>query len=346
MRADRLITILLLLQSHGKMTAKQLAERLEVSERTVYRDMEALSRAGIPVVADRGVGGGWRLMEKYRTNLTGFKEKEIQALFVSPPAHLLDDLGLTRSAEDARNKLLAAIPDTYRHGAKEVWQRIHVDTRAWRKPEETVAAFETLQQAIWEEKRLHILYRRSDGDTVERTVDPLGLVAKGSVWYLVASIDETVRTYRASRILSATPTNERFVRPTDFDLAQYWESSTQAFIDHLPEYEIQVEAAPSVLPKLPYAGWFAKIRAVGHPLDSGWIPVTLCFDTEEEAKAFVLGFGDNMKVVEPSCLAREVVKMAHAVVQFYGESVKQGGASLASEGSDVDKVAVQSDEKK
>ena len=224
MRADRLISILLLLQSHGRMTAKQLAERLEVSERTVYRDMEALSRAGIPVVADRGVGGGWRLMEKYRTNLTGFKEKEIQALFVSPPAHLLDDLGLTRSAEDARNKLLAAIPDTYRHGAKEVWQRIHVDTRAWRKPEETVAAFETLQQAIWEEKRLHILYRRSDGDTVERTVDPLGLVAKGSVWYLVASIDETVRTYRASRILSAASTNERFVRPTDFDLAQYWES--------------------------------------------------------------------------------------------------------------------------
>ena len=346
MRADRLISILLLLQSHGRMTAKQLAERLEVSERTVYRDMEALSRAGIPVVADRGVGGGWRLMEKYRTNLTGFKEKEIQALFVSPPAHLLDDLGLTRSAEDAgTNCSLPSLTRTVtvqkKSGSAYTSTPVRGESRRRRLP-----PLKHCSRRFREEKRLHILYRRSDGDTVERTVDPLGLVAKGSVWYLVASIDETVRTYRASRILSAASTNERFVRPTDFDLAQYWESSTQAFIDHLPEYEIQVEAAPSVLPKLPYAGWFAKIRAVGHPLDSGWIPVTLCFDTEEEAKAFVLGFGDNMKVVEPSCLAREVVKMAHAVVQFYGESVEQGGASLASEGSDVDKVAVQSDEKK
>lgn len=317
MRADRLISIVLMLQSHGRMTAKQLADRLEVSERTIYRDMQALSGAGIPVIADRGVGGGWRLLEEYRTNLTGLKETEIKALFVSPSGQLLDDLGLTRTAEDARNKLLASLPAASHDTVKDVWERIHIDTSAWRKPKEKLVSFETLQQAVWDEKKLKLRYRRADSSMTERIVEPLGLVAKGSVWYLVAAVDETVRTYRVSRIQSATLIYENFTRPQDFSLAQYWKSSTQAFVDNLPEFDIHVVAAPSIFSKLKYTGRFVQIRTVGTPDDNGWIPVTVRVDTEQEAKELILGFGNSIKVLEPRYLVDEVVKMARDVIALY-----------------------------
>lgn len=317
MRADRLVSILLSLQSHGQMTAKQLAERLEVSERTIYRDMEALSGAGIPVVADRGVNGGWRLLEEYRTNLTGLKEAELKALFVSPSSQLLDDLGLSGTIENARNKLLASVPDHYRENVKDVWHRIHIDTSAWKQAKEQIVSFETLQKAVWEESKLNMCYQRADGNTVERTVAPLGLVAKGSVWYLVALSEDDVRTYRASRIEKATLTGERFDRPPDFDLAQYWKASMQAFVDNLPQYEVRVEVMSSVFPRLKFTGRFVQIRKVGDANAEGWIPVTLRFDTEQEAQAYILGFGDHIKIIEPQYLISQVVEMAESVVAFY-----------------------------
>src|SRR5579884_4031323 len=203
MRADRLLSILLHLQVHRRITAGELARRLEVSERTIYRDMVALGMAGIPVVAERGVHGGWMLMEEYRTNLTGLNEAEIQALFLAKPTRLLADLNLDKAAEGALVKLLAALPTMHRRGAQDVRQRIHIDVLGWRQTREALPLLPPLQEAVWQERRVRMTYRRGDGEVVERVIEPLGLVAKGSIWYLIASAEGEgePRTYRISRVL-------------------------------------------------------------------------------------------------------------------------------------------------
>ncbi|HEX7064569.1 MAG TPA: YafY family protein, partial [Bacillales bacterium] len=316
-RADRLVSILLLLQSKGRMTAGQLAEKLEVSERTIHRDMEALSSAGIPVLAERGAGGGWRLLEEYRTNLTGLKESEIQALFVAPSGQLLEDLGLTRTAEDARNKLLAALPSLYRHNAEEVWNRIHIDTSTWRQSQEKIASFEILKEAVWSNNKLQISYERADGEKIDRRVGPLGLVAKGGTWYFIASAKGNIRNYRVSRIQSATLTEETFERPEDFDLVQYWTSSTKRFIQNLPKYEVHAEVQSSILPRLKFTGRFVQVHETGNPNNGRWTPVKLSFDTKLEAQEYILGLGDQIKIIEPHGLHNEILKMAEETVAFY-----------------------------
>src|SRR5215212_9732508 len=222
MRADRLLSILLLLQTHRRMTAGALAQRLEVSRRTVHRDMEALSMAGVPVYAERGAGGGWVLPDSFRTDLTGLTESEIQALFVSMPTRLLADLGLAQASDAALVKLLAALPSVARRDAEQVRQRIHVDGAGWHQSAETVPALATLQEAVWIDRRVRLNYRRGDGSAVERVVDPLGLVAKGRLWYLVAGVDGEPRTYRISRVEAAEILDEPASRTPDFDLATFW----------------------------------------------------------------------------------------------------------------------------
>src|SRR5215470_6233614 len=251
MRADRLLSILLPLQVHRRMTARTLATRLEVSERTIHRDMVALSGAGVPLTAERGSGGGWRLLEEYRTNLTGLNEAEVQALFLAKPPRLLTDLGLDRAAEAAVIKLLAAIPATARQGAEEVRQRIHVDVPGWRREEEAIPYLPILQEAIWQERRLRFTYGyESGGTSVERVADPLGLVAKGSVWYFVAAIEGEMRTFRVSRVRTATLLSDPCLRPLDFDHAAYWEHSTAEFAASFPRYPATVRVAPDLLPYL------------------------------------------------------------------------------------------------
>lgn len=317
MRGDRLLSILLLLQSQGQMTAKQLAERLEVSERTIYRDMEALSGVGIPVFAERGKSGGWRLLEGYQTRLTGLKESEIQALFVSPSEQLLNDLGITRTAKDASAKLLASLPAVYRESAKNVWNRIHVDTSTWRQQKEKMAAFETLKNAVWKENKLKMHYQRADGEAGVYLVKPLGLVAKGSKWYFIVSNDnDEFRTYRVSRILSALPVKETFERPKDFNLAQYWSSSTKSFIENLPNFEVWVEVTSTIIPRLTFTDRFAQIVEFGNKRGD-WVAVKLSFNTEEEAKGYILGFANQIKVVEPKELHDQILKMAEATIALY-----------------------------
>ncbi len=209
MRADRLLSILLLLQVHQRITARDLAQRLEVSERTIHRDMDILSGAGIPVTAERGAGGGWALLDDYRTDLTGLNAAEIQTLFLATPTRLLADLGLRQAADAALIKLLAALPSVARQGAEYARQRIHVDAAGWQQSRDDVPILPLLQEAIWQERRVALGYRRGDGTTVERVVDPLGLVAKGSLWYLIAAADGETRTYRVSRVGSAVITDER-----------------------------------------------------------------------------------------------------------------------------------------
>ncbi|WP_368901639.1 helix-turn-helix transcriptional regulator [Oceanobacillus oncorhynchi] len=318
MRGDRFISILLLLQSQGRMTAKELSEKLEVSERTIYRDMEVLSGSGIPVFADRGQNGGWSLVDGYQTDLTGLKESEIRALFVPAAPQLLDDLGLTRTSEDARNKVIASLPAAYRESAKDIWSRIHIDTSSWRGTKEKIASFEVLKNAIWKNNKLNILYQRADGQTNHYIVQPLGLVAKGSSWYVIAAKENgDIRNYRASRIQSAVPSKETFERPVDFDIAAYWKNSKQAFIKALPTYEVWVNTSREMLPRLSFSTYFARIIETASTDEKGWTRVKLAFDTKEEAKRFLLGFTDQMTVTEPVELHAEILRMAEAAVAHY-----------------------------
>jgi predicted DNA-binding transcriptional regulator YafY len=318
MRGDRLVSILLLLQSYGKVTASELAKKLEVSERTIYRDMDALSATGIPVYANRGKNGGWSLIEGYRTNLTGLKEAEIQALLLPASVTLLDDLGLTQTSQDARHKLLASLP-VGRERIIDVWNRIHIDTSTWiKRKKEKNSAFETIKEAIWKQNKLHIQYQRANGEQTEENVCPFGLVAKGSNWYLVAAKEnEAIRSYRVSRIRIAIPIAETFKRPSGFDLAYYWENSTSNFVKSLPTYEVQAMVHSSIYPRLTFTDRFVQLTKVGDDNKNCWIPIHLSFQTENEAKGYLLGFADKIKVIEPKDLKDKILKMAQSVLSMY-----------------------------
>jgi len=318
MRADRLISILLLLQIHRCLTANDLAKRLEVSERTIHRDMEALSSVGVPVTADRGAGGGWRLIGDYRTKLTGLNDTEIQSLFLNVPPQLLADLGLEKTSEAAMTKLLAEVPGDARRDAEFARQRIHVDVSGWNRSEESVPMLPTLQQAVWQDRKLNISYQRDpDCEAFERVVDPLGLVAKGSVWYLIAAVENEPRTYRVSRVLAATLLNDPCERPPDFDLAAHWQQSAQVFKTQLPRFDATLRVRQESLRRLYYAVRFARVEHVGEPDADGWAIVEMRFQLEDEAAEFALSFGPQIEVMEPVTLREKVIGLAKSVVEFY-----------------------------
>ena len=313
-----MFSIVLLLQAHHQMTARDLASRLEVSERTIHRDMEALSGAGIPVVAARGLGGGWSLLGEYRTTLTGLTETEIQSLFVTKPAKLLADLRLEKAADGALLKLLACLPTTFRRGAERARQRIHVDVSGWSRREEAVPFLPILQEALWLERKLQISYERGpDCEAVQRTIAPFGLVAKGSVWYLVGAVDGHVRSYRVSRITQAEVLNERTEIPAAFDLAQYWEQSATTFKSNVPNYLAHFWVSPEVWLRLSFAGRFARVTETDEIDARGWRKVMVGFDVEEMACEWAVSFGPNLEVTEPLSLREKVIDMAQATLRFY-----------------------------
>jgi predicted DNA-binding transcriptional regulator YafY len=329
MRADRLLSIILLLQAHQRMTAGELARRLEVSERTIYRDMDALSMAGIPVVAERGASGGWTLLDTYKANLSGLNvlmqsisPAELQTLFLNAPARALDDLGLQRASEAAALKLLGALPAVSRRNVEYIRQRIYVDATGWRAFNEDISALPTLQEALWQERKLIIRYQRGDQTLVERLIDPLGLVAKGSVWYLVAGVDSEIRTYRVSRLREVRLADQPSVRLPDFDLAAYWEQSAAEFKANLPRYPTLLRAAPEILARLPLMWRFAQIERVDPPDADGWSKAAVLFELEEEACLYVLSFGPHIEVLEPPALRDRVIAVAQLIVAFYAEHVQ------------------------
>ncbi len=319
MRADRLLSILLLLQVHRRITAHELARRLEVSERTIYRDMEALSIAGIPVTAERGTGGGLILAEAFRTNLTGLKANEIQALFLERPVHVLNDLGLHQASEAALIKLQAVLPAIYRYNAEYVRQRIHVDGSGWQQSgEESLTFLPILQEAIWQEHKVALTYQRSD-KLVERILDPLGLVVKGRIWYLIASVAGEKRTYRISRIQHASQLDEASVRPTDFDLADYWQQSSVAFVTNIPRYVVSVRLHQRVLPRLIHAGRFIQVEPLGQPNADGLLDARILFEARDEACGYLLSFGTDIEILEPDELREQVIMLATSLVAFYAQ---------------------------
>jgi predicted DNA-binding transcriptional regulator YafY len=323
MRADRLLSLLMLLQARGRMTAQKLGEELEVSVRTIYRDIDALSAAGVPVYAERGPGGGCELIEDYRTNLTGLTEDEVRALFMLSIPAALDELGVGGELKAALRKLAAALPAARRRDEEMVRQRIHLDWAGWFQPEEPAPHLRTMQRAVWEDRRLRLTYRLQVGPHVEqfeRTVDPYGLVAKAGVWHLVCAGDGRTRVYRISRVLDARITDEQFERSGDFDLAAFWESWCAGQEEGRPSYPVIARVSPDLVPLLPlYFG--DRIRDVvaraGPPDAAGWITLTLPFERLEAARERMLGFGRAVEVLEPQALRQSVVDFATQVVAFY-----------------------------
>src|SRR5262249_51251865 len=318
MRADRLLSALLLLQAHGRLSGRLLARRLEVSMRTVHRDMEALSAAGVPVYALRGARGGWQLEEGWRTRGPGLDASELRALLMAQPRSL-GDARLTGAAERALEKLLASLPAALRDEAASMRKRLHVDTTGWWGASEDLSKLPVVQEAVATDRKLRIVYesaRPARAERPERTeragpsarvVDPLGLVVKGGVWYLVAGTTGGLRTYRISRIEDAAVLGERCAGPAGFDLAAYWKTSTEELRQGRGCYAATLRLAPSAVRS--FERWRPS-RSVPVGADSvdgdRWATRRVHFDDEEQACFVVLGFGSRAEVVAPAALRDRV----------------------------------------
>jgi predicted DNA-binding transcriptional regulator YafY len=321
MRADRLLSLLMLLQTRGRLTAQELANELEVSERTIYRDLQALSTAGVPVYAERGPGGGCALLESYRTNLTGLTPQEARALFMLNIPAPLDQLGVTQELKAALLKLSAALPASRRGEEERSRQRIHLDSSWWFQADEAVPCLPAIQQALWQDRKLRLTYRADFGTQVQQVVAPYGLVAKASVWYLVYTHPSgDVRALQVSRVAEAVILDETFARPPGFDLAGFWKDWCAAFEDGRIRYLVTARMAPKLVPQLPYyfGDSIRDLLAQAPPADSeGWIVLTLPFESEAAARARILGFGRAAEVLEPVALRKSVIDFAQQITAFY-----------------------------
>ena len=320
MRADRLLSIMMLLQSRGKMTAKALSEELEVSERTIYRDMTALSTAGVPVYCERGPGGGCSLVESYRTDLTGLSSDEIRALFMlSIPAPLVE-LGVGQELKTALLKLTAALPDRGRLEERKTRQRIHLDSKWWNQPNEPPRALYVIQQALWQDRKLSISYRTLKEKLVQRIVMPLGLVAKANVWHLVWRDESRIDALKVSDMESAEMTSEGFVRPPGFDLAAFWKKWCIEYETIRPVYPIRVRISPQLAPYFPrrYGKELASIVDRSLAQDPyGWIDLELTFEHFFEARDHALSWGGGAEVIAPTALRESVLDFARQILGCY-----------------------------
>jgi predicted DNA-binding transcriptional regulator YafY len=320
MRADRLLSLLLLIQSRGQMTAQDLADELEVSERTIYRDITALSASGVPVYASRGPGGGVRLIEEYRTTLTGLTPDETRALFMlSIPAPLLQ-LGMGEKFKGALLKLSASLPEGRRADESRTRQRIHLDSSWWFQAEQQVPCLQTIQQALWQDRRLRIKVRWDFFNTeFEQDAEPYGLVAKANIWYLVYGRGGTPKVTRVSQIIEAELTPEGFTRPPEFQLGAFWEAWCREY-ETQPPFCARVRVAPEALPML---GEYLGERARGGlsqqhvPDQDGWVTLDLPFESFITARTRLLGLGRAVEVLEPQALRRSLIDFAEQIVGFY-----------------------------
>lgn len=307
MRADRLITILLLLQNHGLLTSRALAEKLEVSERTVHRDMEALSMAGIPVYAERGIRGGWRLAEGYKTSLTGLKEDELIALLFLHATSLSEDLGLKEAYQLGLQKLLAASSEQFKENAAWTRERLYIDGVGWDEHNQVHKDLQLIQEAVWQSRCMLVMYDKN-GQAVERKLYPLGLVAKRHAWYLVAQADGEYRTYRVSRFIKAELLEEYFERPRDFNLASYWENSILQFKESLPEYIVVLMVHITVLTSFEKERFIRirKTEVMEPDEEAEWVLLEVDFQALEYAQMVILSYGEFIRVIKPTELKAQL----------------------------------------
>jgi predicted DNA-binding transcriptional regulator YafY len=320
MRADRLLSLLMLLQARGRMTAAQLARELECSPRTIYRDIDALSGAGVPVYGDPGPEGGYALLDSYRTSLTGLNASEVRALFMLRIPGPLVELGVSRDLQAALRKLSAALPDAQRESEELVRRRFYLDPVGWAAEEDVAPHLSVIYEAVRDDRLLEITYRILSGSRAEQVVAPYGLAAKAGAWHLVCEAYSRLRVHRVSDLLEARVCAERFERPAAFDLEAFWRAWCEEWEGRRVGFATTVRVSPEFIPMLP-AYFGARIRqriAAADPPDSeGRITLTLNFESLYHARDRLLAFGRAVEVLEPDALRASVLDFAEQTVALY-----------------------------
>ncbi|MER6169005.1 helix-turn-helix transcriptional regulator [Streptomyces violaceorubidus] len=326
MRAARLIKMVLLLQSRPTMTAAELARELEVSERTVTRDAQALSEAGVPVYAERGRAGGYRLIGGYRTRLTGLARGEAEALFLSGVPGPLREMGLEDAASAARLKVSAALLPSLRDASRTAAQRFHLDAPNWFREPETPELLPAVADAVWDDRRVTARYRRGT-DEVVRELEPYGLVLKAGVWYLCARVagaggDGPFRVYRIDRFTAVDPGGERFVRDDAFDLPAFWAERAEQFARSILRAEVVVRLSERGVRALPHTvdapAAREALEAAGAPDAAGWVTVALPVESEDVAHEQLRGLGPEVEVLAPPTLRERFARDARRLARLYG----------------------------
>lgn len=314
MKADRLITLLLLLQSGRRRTAGALAEALEVCERTIYRDVDALCAAGVPVYTERGPDGGIALADGYRRALTHFNEDEIRSLFVSG-ASPLADLGMESGLDRALEKLHGGLADVQRRAAEKARARVHIDQRRWNQGEPPRELLTVLRRAVWDDRRVRIAYEDRNRKATIRTIDPLGLVSKAGVWYLIARLSEELemRSFRVERMRSVDELPTRFERPPEFDLERYWSDTSALFKQSSPEYFVTLRASVDAIETISLY-WTTEVLE----RDADFGILRLAFPGAEAAAYQVLAWGARVTIVEPLELRSSIVERAREALERHG----------------------------
>ena len=320
MRASRLISLILLLQSRETMTAGELARELEVSERTVYRDVLALSAAGIPIYADQGRGGGYRLVGGYRTGLTGLSREEAEALFLSGLPGPAGQLGLADEVAAVRLKMLAALPPALREASARTGRRFHLDIPGWFTAADPPPLLTELARASWADQVVELRYRRDR--EVTRTVEPYGLVLKAGVWYLVGRVGGGHRTYRVDRIVGVEPTGATFDRDQTFDLPAFWTERAADFAESLLTMEVTVRLSPAGMRALRFAAEPPAVRraqeAAGPPDAEGWVVTRLPVESMVIGYSALLRLGPEVEVLDPPELRDLMAEAAVRLAALYG----------------------------
>lgn len=318
MKSDRLLSALMLLQSHGRLSSREIAERLEVSERTAHRDMEALCTSGIPLIAHRGAQGGWELQKGWRTKVPGLDDAELQALLMVQPS-ALGDRKLTAAARRAFDKLMASLPTSMRAQADSIRARLHIDPTGWRPLADDPSMLPIVQNALARNCKLTFQYTRPDGETSSRTVDPLGIVCKQTVWYLVAQTPAGMRTFRVSRIQDAVVLALPFERPANFDLADYWKRSTAKLAEQKQTVAATIALSPEAVQTI--NRWCPMTAIPRHPRQSSlpqdWHVFEVAFETWHQARFVILGLGPRALALAPTALRKEI---DHDLNQMFHQS--------------------------
>lgn len=320
MRASRLLAIQMLLQTRGRMSATALAQALEVSVRTLYRDIDELTAAGVPVYAERGRSGGFELLPGWKTTLTGLTPSEAQAVFLGGLAGPAADLGLDEPVRSAQLKLLAALPADWRGQAQRVSSRLHLDPVDWYREAEPPVHLAQVAQAVWEGRQLAMRYE-SWTRSARQVVHPLGLVLKAGTWYLVAAREGQVRTFRVSGIGSVEVLPAACVRPRRFDLAAHWRESVRRFEASLYSARAEVAATARGLAHLRQMGApvARALRDAKVPEGNGRVRLHIPVESDEQAAAQLLRLAPEVEVLGPASLRSAILRRLRAMQAIYAD---------------------------
>ncbi len=319
MRASRLLSIMMLLQAKGRMSAETLADELEVSVRTVYRDIDQLSAAGVPVYADLGRNGGFALLDGWRTRLTGLTAPEARALFLSGLPGPAGELGLGDEVAAAELKLLAALPADWQTEATRMSSRFHLDPKGWFSAGPRPEFLKAVAEAVWSERRIRMRYD-SWTQVSERVVEPLGLVLKGGIWYLVGQRESGFRTFRLSQIQALTVLDETFSRPPDFDLPTHWRNSTASFEREIYVGTARVRATRRGISRLKEISQRVKDELEGQELEydsNGYAVAIVPIEEEQWACREMTRVGAEVEVLEPASLRERMAEIARTLGGYY-----------------------------